>query len=139
MIELAAKAQRKEVPEHLIDGLVRYLVVGVIPGHFLSAVLCNDLFDACARADEKSAAGLRHIVSFLYNDGVVGCYGSPEHMQAWHEHRGLMGLEAHGYDAVMTTRLHLGASERVREQFADGATKAAEAMRERIARGEGPK
>jgi hypothetical protein len=71
------------VPEHLHGGLVRYLVHRLQPGHFLTAVLENDLREAMGRADEQSRAGLFQIVKFLYNDAPSICWGSPERVQQW--------------------------------------------------------
>lgn len=71
------------VPEHLHGGLVRYLVQHIQPGHFLTAVLENDLREAMGRADDVSRAGLYSIVLFLYNDAPAPCWGSPEAVAAW--------------------------------------------------------
>jgi hypothetical protein len=76
-------AARKGVPDHLIGGLVRYIINGIEPGGFLEAVLCNDLKEAFARGDEDSLNGLRRVVMFLYNDTPCGCWGSREKYANW--------------------------------------------------------
>jgi hypothetical protein len=71
------------VPEHMHDGYVRYLLNYLEPGHFLYAVLMNDLKEACARADEKNAAALTQHVFFLYNYAPASCWGSVENVMKW--------------------------------------------------------
>lgn len=85
MKDYAAILRESAVPEHLHDGLVLYLTHGLPPGHFLTAVLSNDLKEAFARADEQSRAGLFALVSFLYNDAPASAWGNPERVSAWME------------------------------------------------------
>jgi hypothetical protein len=73
----------ERVPEHLRDGLRRYVDEHLLPGQFLTAVLANDLFDALGRADIKSRAGLYDVVAFLYNHAPGGCYGNAERVSRW--------------------------------------------------------
>ena len=42
------------IPDYMRGGLRRYLAHGIEPGSFLSAVLRNDLIDACGRADDTN-------------------------------------------------------------------------------------
>jgi hypothetical protein len=79
------------VPEHLRDGLLRYLEHGIAPGHFLLAVLTNDLMEAVGRADPESAAGLVSLCSYLYNETPGLCHGSPEKVAAWIYAGGIKG------------------------------------------------
>lgn len=72
------------VPEHLHDGLLRYLRFGVVPGSFLQAVLRNDLKDACFRAgDGRTALSLHAIVMVLANYAAAESWGSEENYDAW--------------------------------------------------------
>lgn len=71
------------VPVHLRGGLKRYLADRVRPGHFLCALLCNDLADAVLRADPDSLAGLRDLLLFLHNWAPGPAHGSPEKFDAW--------------------------------------------------------
>jgi len=72
-----------EVPPHLHNGLINYLIHRYPAGHFLTAVLSNDLVDAVRRGDNDSRAGLSRIVCFL--DGFVdrGCWGSKQRVSEW--------------------------------------------------------
>jgi hypothetical protein len=87
---LAARALERGVPEHLIDGLVLYVMHGCPPGGFVEAVLSNDLMGAMSRADEHSRAGLFALCMCLYNDVPAGCHGSAAKVAGWIEHGGLL-------------------------------------------------
>lgn len=89
--ELALRAAAVGVPEGLVDGLCLYVVHGIIPGSFLTAVLSNDLMEAFARADLTSRAGMFQIVSFLYNECPSASWGSKEKLLEWAGHKGLRG------------------------------------------------
>jgi hypothetical protein len=71
------------VPVHLVGGFARYVFQGLPPGHFLTAVLENDLMEAMSRADEKSRAGLFALCSFIYNHLPQTAWGSPERVETW--------------------------------------------------------
>lgn len=91
------EAALQRVPQHLQGGIRRYVCDGIPPGSFLEAVISNDLFEAVARADEKSLAGLLGICRFFYNHTDGNCYGSEEKLSWWvNRHRVLR--EAGGGD-----------------------------------------
>lgn len=89
------RARGAGVPGHLIDGLVLYLVEGISPGHFLTAVLENNLMAAMSRADEVSRAGLFELCIFLYNDVPERAWGSPARVRAWMEQHATDGASHH--------------------------------------------
>ena len=66
------------LPATLQQGLLRYLDHGIEPGHFLTAVLTNDLFEAIGRADNQSLQVLPDICKFIYNHTPHCCWGSKE-------------------------------------------------------------
>jgi len=78
-------AIRFHLPEHMHQPIVRYVLHHLRPGHFLSAVLSNDLVGAVGRADDANVAVLKGWVQFLYNcEEVPGdCWGSPRHVDEW--------------------------------------------------------
>lgn len=84
---------RELVPEHLRSGLQLYIERGLPPGHFLTAVLENDLMEAMGRADEISRAGLFTLCQFLYCYAPRGCHGSRLKVYEWVKHSGLDGIE----------------------------------------------
>lgn len=71
------------VPAHLRDGLVEYIVDRRDVGHFLTVVLSNDLRGACEYADAESAAALVTIVSWLYTYAPSACWGSKDRVDRW--------------------------------------------------------
>lgn len=81
-VDLAAQ---HGVPEQNRTGLAWWIVDGLQPGGFLTAVLENNLSQAFARADPINRAAMFQIVSFLYNEAPGPCWGSPEKVRAWYE------------------------------------------------------
>ena len=82
------------IPEHMQDGMRRYIENGIPPGSFQRAVLSNDLMQAFARADDVNVAAMADYARFLYNDAPVGCYGSIEAVKSWVAHGGMSGRDA---------------------------------------------
>lgn len=65
------------------DALDEYAQDHVPRGSFLRAVLCNDLKTAVAQADHENLVTLPAIVSYIYNELPIECWGSPEKYVAW--------------------------------------------------------
>lgn len=76
---------RREYPElaHLIGGLARYFNGGIMPGHFLSAVLMNDLQEATSRADMQTFVVLPRLMKLLYNHTPGCAHGSRDNINGW--------------------------------------------------------
>ena len=73
----------ERLPAGLRGGMERYIEHGVPPGHFLTAVLTNDLRGACERADDVNRHLLWEIVGWLYNEAPAPCWGSPTKVSTW--------------------------------------------------------
>ena len=71
------------LPPSLRGGMELYIEQGVPPGHFLTAVVENDLRGACARADDVNRHLLWEIVDWIYNEAPSPCWGSPAKVSAW--------------------------------------------------------
>lgn len=71
------------IPDYMIEGLDLWIRFGVLPGDFLVAVLCNDLMEACGRADETNLRNLPAYCAYLYNQAPPGCFGSSAKVEAW--------------------------------------------------------
>lgn len=80
------------LPEHMRDGMRRYIENGIPPGSFQRAVLSNDLMEAFRRADDVNAYAMRDYAVFLTCEAPGGCFGSPEHVKDWIAQGGLVGL-----------------------------------------------
>lgn len=79
--------QLEMVPEHLRGGVERYVREGIQPGHFLCAVIDNDLFEAVRRGGPESLAGLKSLVSWFDMFAPAPCYGSLEKRLDWQKRR----------------------------------------------------
>jgi len=82
------------IPQRMRGALHRYLAHGIAPGHFLSAVLSNDLREAVARADEENMRILHSYIRFLYNYAPLGSWGSQQCFENWLAIGGLEGRHA---------------------------------------------
>ena len=71
------------IPSRMMGAIERYVNQGIPPGDFLTAVICNDLYEAVGRADEENMANLPAYVHFFYNETPGQCSGSREKMVAW--------------------------------------------------------
>ncbi len=71
------------IPEYMRGGLERYILDGIPPGDFLTAVLSNDLEGSVSRADDVNALILPNYCRFLYNHVPSQCKGSPERVKEW--------------------------------------------------------
>jgi hypothetical protein len=71
------------MPQHMRAGMARWIVFGIRPGGFLTAVLHNDLFGALKQADDINMRSLPEIGMFLYNYAPSLCYGSQSKVSDW--------------------------------------------------------
>lgn len=76
-------AEYKRIPEQILRSLYGYVEYRQATGHFLNAVLSNNLFEAIGRADKESLAALREIVTFVHMEVPSHCYGTVEKVQEW--------------------------------------------------------
>ena len=72
-----------KLPHGLRDGMQRYIENGSQVGHFLTAVLSNDLVGAVNRADDKNAKLLPEIARWLWNEAPGNCWGDANRVQEW--------------------------------------------------------
>ena len=73
----------EKLPERFRGGMERYLEHGIMPGHFMTAVLENNLSESFARADDEARQLLFAIVSFCYNELPLTAWGSAEKVRGW--------------------------------------------------------
>jgi hypothetical protein len=77
------------IPDSMIGPLRRYIENGIPPGDFMTAVLSNDLREACARADDINRPRLFEYVKFLHAYAPYSCWGSLKSVKAWVSEGGL--------------------------------------------------
>ena len=73
------------IPERTLDSINNYVQEGIPPGHFVQAVLENNLFEAFARGDEGNLEALLEIIEYVYNHIPAKCWGSQEKVRLWLE------------------------------------------------------
>jgi len=71
----------------MMQAVIRYIEHGAPPGHFVTAVIQNNLFEAMRRADLENRALLHAWCSWFYNKAPSMCYGSKDKMDMWMEAR----------------------------------------------------
>jgi len=79
-----------KLPEGLRGGAQRWIENGIVPGSFLTAVICNDLTESVTYATDINLSEMWNIVHFFYWEAPSQCWGSREKMIAWrdmHEER----------------------------------------------------
>ncbi len=71
------------LPVTLHAGLREYIAARRPVGGFLTAVLSNDLAEACKRADEDNRTRICDVLVFLHAYAPAPCWGSPDKVHAW--------------------------------------------------------
>lgn len=82
------------IPGHMLGGIKRYILNGIPPGGFLSALLSNDFMGAVGKADDENCRRLHGWAQFLYNYAPNGCHGSPDAFSEWIKRGGIAGIDA---------------------------------------------
>lgn len=90
--EQMEKGLSRYIPPHMHGAMRRWVMQGIMPGGFLSAVLSNDLMGAAGRADDENRDRLIDYCTFLYSHAPSGCFGSPTVVASWNEDGGLEGI-----------------------------------------------
>ena len=89
-VNFQGRTYRAALPESTLEGLLAYGKEGRPTGHFLQAVLSNDLFEAVGRADSENIAAIALIVGFIHNELPGGSHGSAERIDHWiSDHEGI--------------------------------------------------
>lgn len=91
------------IPAETLRALIDYVEFGREPGHFVCAVLANDLQRAYARADLANIRALWAIATFVYNRMPMSCHGDSEKISTWCYGKGLAQSEAAGQIAAGST------------------------------------
>jgi hypothetical protein len=79
------KLNEMNIPDYMHDGLINYIKHHVKPGHFLSAILQNNLRETFFRADYINVNLVKNYVKFLYNYAPSSCWGNQERFENWLE------------------------------------------------------
>ena len=79
------KFRGMRIPDRMQAAITRYVENGITPGSFLTAVICNDLQTACAKADDENIHIIPAYAAYFYNEAPSDCWGSFEKMKSWCE------------------------------------------------------
>ena len=74
---------RHGVPYYMHGGIRRYLLDGIVPGDFLSAIVNNDLKAAYGCADDTNTTILLAYVRFFYNCAPALAWGRATSVHDW--------------------------------------------------------
>jgi len=85
------------IPNYMMGAIDRYIHKRIPPGHFLTAVITNNLSEAVTRADDTNLSNLPAYVAYFYNEAPSLCWGSERTMKKW-----LAGRERDYFDAEGT-------------------------------------
>lgn len=72
-----------DIPVHMQEAIKRYVIERLRPGHFLSAVITNDLRGAVDHADAENLPLVKRYVQWFYNRAPAICHGNPQRMEDW--------------------------------------------------------
>ncbi len=78
-----AKAESCGVEDRHAGALTRYLFDQIPPGHFMTAVLSNDLKETFGRGDAGSIANLRSILTFLHSHFPANVWGTEDRVDSY--------------------------------------------------------
>ena len=74
-----------QIRQNIVEGINRFVLLHQPVGHFITAVLSNNLREAFARADDENQKTMFQIVSYCHNQIPGHCWGTPEKVKAWVE------------------------------------------------------
>lgn len=81
--ELKRGLDTYQIPTYMYKALREYVNDHKAPGHFIQAIIMNNLSDAVAHADEKNLFVLRAWVGIFHNFAPSLCHGSEEKYKEW--------------------------------------------------------
>lgn len=81
--DVAARCMDYEIPEHMWDGIERYIFDKIPGGSFMTAVMCNDLSQAAKRSDRDNCNALGAWGEFLFDCMPYDSFGSPLKVERW--------------------------------------------------------
>lgn len=79
------------LPEHMQEGALSYVMEGIKPGGFLTAVLENNLVRSYERADWVNTASMGEWAQWLYNSCPMPAWGGEHEVKDWIGKGGLIG------------------------------------------------
>jgi len=81
------------IEQYMVDKLLAYIDHGEHVGHFLTAVLENNLKEAVGHADDENLRNLPAYVGYLYNVADSRCFGSHAKVRQWYMAKALEQMQ----------------------------------------------
>lgn len=72
-----------DIPNHMHEAILMYVLDGIEPGSFFYSVLANDFTGAVGRADHINIHHLKNYADLLYNFLPSDVWGSSVKVQDW--------------------------------------------------------
>jgi hypothetical protein len=92
--QLRYNLDRFQIPIHMHNGIIRWILDGIRPGTFLCAIVENNLKESIMRADIDNITRLIAYVNFFYNAAPGGCWGSVDKVRQWENDGGLRKIKS---------------------------------------------
>lgn len=83
MKELWLNWSHYDVPDHTQESFEDYILRGLSPGSFMSAVLRNDFVAAVCHADHVNKEHLVDIAKWMINNAPRLCWGNDQAIKDW--------------------------------------------------------
>ena len=81
----------EKIPERMVAGIAKYVIYGILPGHFMYKVLSNDLMGVSIYADQQNRKLLDVYACLVFYILPFNCWGSEELVYEWSKRGGLEG------------------------------------------------
>ena len=81
--EILASLAQYGISENFHGGIVRYLIHGIPPGSFLTAVICNELWTAVCSCGSRDFNELLALSKWMLNEGSATTTGSRDKLDWW--------------------------------------------------------
>ena len=81
------------IPDHMHGAISRYIVDGIPPGSFLTALMANDLVETLGRADYMNKGLVPNYVEWFYQHAPSPCWGSYSRVNEWQKRGGARGIQ----------------------------------------------
>ena len=79
-----------KLPQHMVPGLVRYILWGIRPGDFMASMLSGDLFGCLRKADDVNKHSLHAYAIFLYSHAPTDCFENVHNVSDWINQKGAL-------------------------------------------------
>ena len=113
MVETNFRYNGETLPKCKQKSIDRYVKDGTSGGHFLDAVMANDLMRAFSHADSWSTELMPVIMAYVYNRIPMACHGSWDIVKNW------QGMEHHRLQCEEEEAIQIAEEKLRAEEYED--------------------